>query len=189
MDFDNILYILIAVVLGIVNAVASKKKKANEAAKSPKPASNPQDHYEDGYSEEEFPEVEQYAPKASPLEILFGNQVEPEPEVETSPLGEPIDSIEYDKEPVKEPEMTSFQQKMQERAKDFVDFKHEVNSFDFEEDGIAKSGIGNALTEEEEEELMVQQEHDSLAYRFDVTDAIVYSEIINPKYFKIGVNS
>jgi type III secretory pathway component EscV len=189
MDFDSIIYIVIAIVLAVVNAVAQKKKKAQTSASAPKPSSSNQFQSQDdelGYEQDDEESV-----AANPFEILFGEQpaspVYDKHKEEIS--GEEINELELVVQPEPEPELTSYQKQMQEKAKEFVDFQHEKNVFDFDEDSIASSAIGNALTEEEEEEKAYIDSQNDIMNDFDGATAIVYSEVITPKYFSLGVNS
>lgn len=189
MDFDSIIYIVIAIVLAVVNAVAQKKKKAQANASAPKPSSSNQSQNQGndyGYEQDGDESV-----TANPFEILFGEK--PESPIYAKHEEEIPDEVVYEREeevqPVLEPELTGYQKQMQEKAQEFVDFQHEKNVFDFDEDSIASSAIGNALTEEEEEEKAYIDSQNDILRDFDGVTAIVYSEVITPKYFSLGVNS
>lgn len=191
MELDSIIYIIIAIVLAIVNAVAQKKKKAaREQARS-----TSIEQTDVRFENPEFEEVGDspypaqevgYAKKSNPLEMLFDEsffEEEGQPATfappKTSQAATPVEEV---------PELTDFQLKMQEVAKQYMSdaVEHPVSEFD--EDSIAASAIGDALTEEEEK-LAISEARTEFMKEFEVKKAIVYTEIIKPKYFSIGVNS
>jgi hypothetical protein len=188
MEFDSIIYIVIAIGLAIINAVAQKKKKT--AAGQQKPSGDTLKNLFDPIEEEpdDVATVINERVSTDPFQVLFGNEeyeakvfdeVEPEPEFIDEEKAAVIDS---------EPVLSDYEKRMQVRAKEFVDFKHEETQFDFEKDSIANSAIGDALTLEEEEAAQREGKTDFIK-EFDPGKAIVYSEIIKPKYFSVGVNN
>lgn len=184
MELDSIIYIIIAIVLAIVNAVAQKKKKA---AKENAPTNtfdlhdDPEEQIEpvtSKYSGNIFDEISD----KDPIEILFGKESFEKEEILEDISDEGVSALE------EQSIANERERKMNEKAQELLSFKHEQNTFDFDEESIASSAIGNALTEEEE--LEAQFESQSLILReFDAKKAILYSEIIKPKYFSLGVNN
>ncbi len=194
MELDNLIYIIIAIVLAIVNAVAQKKKKA--AGQHPT-SSQPTSHYET--ESVDFDEVEPMpAAKpitevpANPFELLFGQQelnrvfTQAEEVEEPEIINEVQDILLEEGKPTTQ--LTDWELKLQEKAKEFMGFRHDTNLFDFEEDSIANSAIGDALTEEEEAQALIENRNEILA-EFSAAKAVVYSEILKPKYFSAGVNN
>jgi len=186
MELDSIIYIIIAIGLAIVNAVAQKKKKAARE----QTASNSFDHLDEQFESVENEDTE-YQPSllrdissGDPMEILFGRESFPEDPV----VDEPVE--EFHEEGVSSfvdnYQSSDYEKRMHERAQEFLNFDPDQNTFDFDEDSIASSAIGNALTEDEEEEAHFQSKS-IFMQEFDVKKAIIYSEIIKPKYFSIGV--
>lgn len=188
MELDNLIYIIIAIVLAIVNAVAQKKKKA--AGQHPT-SSQPTSHYET--ESVDFDEVEPLQASkpitevpTNPFELLFGQQeynkvftqvdeVE-EPEI----ISEVQDTLPEEGKPTTQ--LTDWEQKLQEKAKELIDFKHDLKTFDFEEDSIASSAIGDALTLEEEAQAIIDNRLEIMD-DFSAVKAVVYSEILKPIYF------
>ena len=190
MEFDSLIYIIIAVVLAIVNAVAQKKKKEQAVGAAPKPANfDEQFQHSDEEYEEQYHDEERVA--ANPLEILFG-QLENDRVKMVEVASDEVEVKEpsrVEPAPEPEPQFNDFHTKMQEKAQEFIDFKHEKNFFDFEEDSIASTAIGDVLTEEEEEAQAEIERKNDILMDFTAAKAIVFSEIIKPKYFATGVNS
>lgn len=190
MEFDSLIYIIIAVVLAIVNAVAQKKKKGSAVGSAPKPANfDEQFQHSDEEYEEQYHDEERVA--ANPLEILFG-QLENDRVKMVEIASDEVEVKEpsrVEPAPEPEPQFNDFHTKMQEKAQEFIDFKHEKNFFDFEEDSIASTAIGDILTEEEEEAQAEIERKNDILMDFTAAKAIVFSEIIKPKYFATGVNS
>lgn len=184
MELDNIIYIIIAIVLAIVNAVAQKKKKA---AKENAPKNifeindEPEEQLEPDTSKLSGNFFDEIIDQ-NPIEALFGKESFEQEDVLDDVTDEGISALE-------EQSIANEQKRrMNEKAQELMSFKHEQNTFDFDEDSIASSAIGNALSEEEE--LEAQFESQSLILReFDAKKAILYSEIIKPKYFSLGVNN
>ncbi len=189
MELDSIIYIIIAIVLAIVNAVAQKKKKAAREQAINKPVENVDVRFDDPEDEDESPYPAQeviYTKKSDPFEMLFGEElIEEEGQPVTFTPPQPPPKLV----PVEEvPELTDFQLKMQELSKKHIgdSIEHSVTVFD--EDSIAASAIGDAPTEEEEQ-LAISEARSDFMKEFEAKKAIVYSEIIKPKYFSVGVNS
>jgi hypothetical protein len=186
MDSDNIIYIIIAVVLAIVNAVAQKKKKT-EAAKRIITIDEEDDHLE-GFETEPVIQRRTYSNEAepNPFEILFGKEQVVD---EIVPPTMQVDELKFDdegKSAIETEKLSSYQLLMQQRAQELVDSDWGYNSFNFDEDSIDKSAISDALTHEEEE-LAVSENRSEFVKNFDLKSAILYSEVIKPKYFSIGV--
>ncbi|MDX9845945.1 MAG: hypothetical protein RBT74_03100 [Tenuifilaceae bacterium] len=194
MELDNLIYIIIAIVLAIVNAVAQKKKKA--AGQRPISSQPTPTHYNEPaeYAEEEpFQEAKPITEvPTNPFELLFGQpdinkvftQVE---EIEEQEI---VDELEeyIPEEGVPTTQPSDYEQKLQEKAKQLMDFSHDTNIFDFEKDSIANSAIGDALTEEEEAQALIDNRNEILS-EFSGAKAVIYSEILKPKYFSAGVNN
>lgn len=186
MELDSIIYIIIAIGLAIVNAVAQKKKKAAQQQKINTPTFDDLD--------EQFDEAEDLDPayqaqpfrdlsNSNPLDILFGKENLSDELIEEDEaviVPEPVASVDVASQP------SDYEKKMQAKAKEFLGFQHDQNTFDFDEDSISSSAIGDALTQEEEEEAYFHSKS-LFMQEFDPKKAILYSEIIKPKYFSIGV--
>ncbi|MFO8020932.1 MAG: hypothetical protein R6U65_00595 [Perlabentimonas sp.] len=172
MELDSIIYIIIAIVLAIVNAVAQKKKKSERRAPlSPDKASS---------DESESTRIQ----SRDPLDFLFGDD-EDEDSVETTYAQQETVEASEPEQPLE----SGYQKRMQEVAEQLLDKEDvEVGSYDYDDNVIAESAIGNALTEEEQDQARMEGKTDFLK-EFDAKKAIIYSEVIKPKYFSVGVNS
>ncbi|MFP4556722.1 MAG: hypothetical protein ACLFNU_07615 [Bacteroidales bacterium] len=173
MELDSIIYIIIAIVLAIVNAVAQKKKKPQQQAPliSDKASADESDRDEDRNS--------------NPLDFLFGDDEEDEASVDV-PYAQQ-ETVEVS-EP-EQPQKSDYQQKMQEVAEQLLDNESaEIGSYDYDDNVIEESAIGNALTEEEQSQADLENRTDFIK-EFNAKKAIIYSEVIKPKYFSVGVNS
>ncbi|HCX99565.1 MAG TPA: hypothetical protein DG754_05440 [Bacteroidales bacterium] len=182
MELDSIIFIVIAIVLAIVNAVAQKKKKDQQKQTAHKIVRNP----------------EQYVPNEEGITVAHledeGNEhsydslglIRAHEGVPTSFKADEFESDEDEVEVQKEVQLTDFQLKMQDRDQASMQGgaveKYRVNEFD--DDSIASTEIGNAKTLEEEE-LAFDESRNYFLKEFDAKKAIVYSEIIRPKYFSI----
>lgn len=184
MELDNIIYIIIAIVLAIVNAVAQKKKKAAKEA-APKNIFEEQDQ-SDEYSESAEPiftnNFFEKITEKDPIQVLLEND-----SLEDGPI---LDEIAEEGESALEPisQLTDYEKRMQEKANELLAVNKEANTFDYDEESIASSAIGDALTEEEEYEKQLESRSSALK-DFKAREAIIYSEIIKPKYFSSGVNN
>jgi hypothetical protein len=187
MELDSIIYIIIAIVLAIINAVSQKKKKAAQEQASRQPTVNYTEEFDQVEYDESEEEVENLNEvlRVNPLEALFGDTeklFESEPIVaEKVVVPEPI-LVEH--EPVRK--LTDFELKMQETAQKIMGDIGDHSIPEFDDDSIASSAISNALTLEEEETVF-NETRNSFLKDFDPKKAIIYSEIITPKYFSIGV--
>jgi hypothetical protein len=192
MDLDNIAYIVIAIVLAIINAIAQKKKKDAQAARKVTPRYDP-------FTQEE--EID--ARKVSPIRLddvikEFNTQLNFEQAVYNTSdhdeedfdvLDKPISSIDkpYAEryEPLDVPETAQFTPIDTYQSIDFTNLEtglDQSTAFDFEENVIESSAIGDAPTLEEVESDAVESRKNSLLNNFDPKLAVVYAEIINPKY-------
>lgn len=181
MDSDSIIYIVIAIILAIVNAVAQKKKKArqNSAIKGPVPTRE-QYHSDEGAVSFDRIEEEDDSPSYDPISLLFGQ------EGVTASLRADKFQVEDEIEKKAEVQLSDFQKKMSDRAQMHIKERpvSNISIAEFEEDNIASSEIGNVQTLEEEE-LAISQSQNYFVKDFDAKRAIVYSEIIRPKYFTV----
>ncbi len=190
MDIDNILYIIIAIVLAIVNGVVQKKKKEAQAQKAPTAKSF------DPFAEEELLEEQ--------LPFLFGSQKQqPEPILGNEPVTyyskqddryeseEYLDSPEsqFDKpeaahfESLDVPETAEFKSVDTYQPLVFTPNAEGESAFAFDDDVISKSAITGV---DEEDEVSAEATGNLLTQKhkkFNLKEAIIYSEIINPKYF------
>lgn len=190
MDLDSIIYIVIAIVLAIINAIAQKKKKAAQQQATPKaPAvdifselgdeelveedpKEPIKSFQDilremaneSFTEEDKQIANQPVIIEQPLDFIEQQPVESEIDIPVSPIDSPV--VVY--KPIDIPE----------GAIDSIG-EYDYNSV---ENSIASSAISDALTEEEEME-KIQREQNLIVKNFNPKDAIIYSEIIKPKYF------
>ncbi|MDD2277991.1 MAG: hypothetical protein PHD06_10120 [Bacteroidales bacterium] len=178
MDSDSIIYIVIAIILAIVNAVAQKKKKArqNSAIKGLVPTREQYHSDEGAVSIEE----EDDRPSYDPISLLFGQ------EGVTASLRADKFQVEDEIEKKAEVQLSDFQKKMSDRAQMHIKERpvSNISIAEFEEDNISSSEIGNVQTLEEEE-LAISQSQNYFVKDFDAKRAIVYSEIIRPKYFTV----
>lgn len=194
MELDNLIYIIIAIVLAIVNAVAQKKKKAaGQRPISPQPTHTHYNEPADYAEEEPFQEAKPVTEvSANPFELLFGQPEFNKVFTQVEEVEEPeiVDELEeaIPVEGVPTTQLSDYEHKLQEKAKEFMDFKHDSTNFDFEKDSIANSAIGDALTEEEEAQALIDNRNEILS-EFSAAKAVVYSEILKPKYFSAGVNN
>lgn len=182
MELDSIIFIVIAIILAIVNAVAQKKKKDQQKQTAHKVV---QEH-EPYLADEEAVTVDHLGDEGNkqsydPFGLIHGH--------EGVPVSLDADGFESDEEEVEhqeEVQLTPFQEKMQERAQatmqDIIEEKFRIDEFD--DDNIASTEIGNVKTQEEEE-LAFNQSRNYFVKEFDAQKAIVFSEIIRPKYFSI----
>jgi len=190
MDIDNILYIIIAIVLAIVNGVVQKRKKEAQAQKAPTAKSF------DPFAEEESLEEQ--------LPFLFGSQKQqPEPILENEPVTyyskqddryeseEYLDSPEsqFDKpeaahfESLDVPETAEFKSVDTYQPLVFTPNAEGESAFAFDEDVISKSAITGVDDEEEVPAEIAEISLTKKHIKFNLKEAIIYSEIINPKYF------
>jgi hypothetical protein len=187
MELDSIIYIVIAIALAIINAIAQKKKKAQQKNS---PVHSTVDYADEFDSVEEVDlDIEEQIEnlgdmlKVKPLEVLFGG-TEHVNEYESVPETVAESKLVAAPEPVRE--LTDFELKMQETAQRMMGDIGDHSIPEFDEDSIASSAITNALTLEEEE-IAFNESRSDLLKDFDPRKAIVYAEIIKPKYFSIGV--
>jgi hypothetical protein len=190
MDLDSIIYIVIAIVLAIINAVAQKKKKATQQQTPQQaPAS---EIFEDDMGDEHIEEI-QREPIKSFQDIIremandsFAEdimQITSEPKVQQKPLDfveEMKNTSEIDT-PVSPLENYVENYKPLDIPEGAID---SIGEYDYNstENSISSSAISDALTEEEEKEKM-EREINPFIKNFSSKDAILYSEIIKPKYF------
>lgn len=180
MEFDSIVYIIIAIVIAVVNGILQKNKKA--AAKS-RVQINQAQQQADAESEE-HPMGVNAEEEVNPLELLFGKSEHHASDIERTMPTVKTDKL-VDKELVVAEEKStaaSVKKQIKRESQKSDDFKHEANVFDFDEDSISSSAITNVLTEEEEEQAFLESASD-FEKNFNAKDAILYSEIIKPKYF------
>lgn len=184
MELDSIIFIVIAIVLAIVNAVAQKKKKDQQK----QTAQNVVQDHDEYLPDEESVTVahlgnEGNMPSYDPFGLIHGHEGVPA-SFKVDEFGGDEDEDEVEQQA--EVQLTDFQQKMQERAqasmKGGVEEKYRVDEFD--DDNIASTEIGNVKTLAEEE-LAFSQSRNYFVKEFDAKKAIVFSEIINPKYFSV----
>lgn len=200
MDLDSIIYIVIAVALAIINAVAQKKKKAAKQVTSQPPT------HEEDYEPETLtpPEMEEKTPAVQLQDILqqIANETAlldiPESVSETKkeityeqPIDLPISSIDEANSILDSPVAANQYVPIDIPKTDFspenaIDSIEEYD-YNAKEGSIAATAITDALTEEEEHEFKKSLWSDTKK-RFNPKDAVIYSEIIKPKYFSINPN-
>ena len=189
MDSDNIIYIVIAIALALVNGLVQKKKKANSkvAPSSPVEINHQLNTLEGEMEDSSEVQSEGFEHNPNPFELLFGqNAFNKPPEEFLKPEVAPVEEKPIEEKPAFRP--TDLMLRMQAKSQEFIDFKHEQHSFDFEKDSIASTAISNALSEEEEATALKENQSDMLK-EFTGKKAVVYSEILRPKYFSLGVNN
>lgn len=191
MDLDSIIYIVIAIGLAIINAVAQKKKKAARQSIVSQP--------------------KVYDPYVEPADVAVADEEEKPPIVKFQEILKEIANEPYFEE---EPEALQEVQSERETSQ----FVHEalkesvldapipaehfyakteyvpldipegaidsIGEYDYnsEENSISSGAIGDALTAKEESEKR-EKAHADFRKMFDPKKAIIYSEIIKPKYF------
>jgi type III secretory pathway component EscV len=179
MDFDSIIFIIIAIVIAVVNGILQKNKKT--ATKSRVHINQAQ---QADTESEEHPMGVNIEEEVNPLEILFGKSEHRASDIDHTISTAKTDKL-VDKELVVAEEKStaaSVKKQIKRESQKSDDFKHEANVFDFDEDSISSSAITNVLTEEEEEQAFLESASD-FEKNFNAKDAILYSEIIKPKYF------
>lgn len=187
MDSNSIFYIVIAVIIAIVNAIAqSKKKKAMAAKKAPVAPANTSEIFEPIGETATFR-------KDVPLHILLDKKLyqdelqptgmphtEEEDNIESSLYGTSFEKIEPNDGSQEEASNDEYGEKP---------FHLSEYQFDYNKIGIESRLEHNSphgeLHSEAKEEAEVDSPFASLKEEFDVRKAILYSEIINPKYFSI----
>ncbi len=200
MDLDNILYIVIAIVLAIVNGVAQKKKKNAERQKAAPMPANSYDPFnevdEEPEQQTEYKSIkiedvlmelnkkinfeEEYVPKTTlaykPVEEIIDRPYSSIDQVETSPIT-PVDTPEN---AIFKPVDTYIS--AEDGSEEIADY-----TFDFEEDSIASTAITDALSADDEQEASLEKRSEILK-NFNPKLAVVYSEIITPKYITVRNN-
>jgi hypothetical protein len=188
MDSDSLIYIIIAIILAVVNAIAQKKKKAGAAKATPVVS-------DEIYNENEIEEVTEPTTfeKADPLKFFFDKELfleeadSAEQQNEELPEEQNIEEILYGPSVEQEALLARAQEMLLQESQEITNSSYDNEDFDFEKDSIASSAITDALTEaEQEEELELSQSQ--MKREFDVQKAIIYSEIIKPKYFSLHSN-
>lgn len=202
MDIDDILYIVIAIVIAVINGIAQKKKKSNQKAAS---AASPV-HTAEAHSVD--PDA------VDPFEILFGGAVPKTSQEQTSNTftfeeeEEPVAtgtssnayqsysfeeaakvSVEYEQpfEEVseealyKQPEVKPIDIYVEQEPLSEIDIP--VSNLDVEEIQLEDISVGAIKGIEEEEAESRERNKNGLLDDFDAEKAIVYSEIMQPKYF------
>ena len=199
MDIDDIFYIVVAIIIAIVNGIAQKKKKSNQRARAAQaPVANQEQEEPDDVA-------------LDPLQILFGGAIPPqqptqsaerytftdqekeEPEAERYEYAyhapEQAESIEYQAPHVAVKEEELYQQKTYQP----IDIVAQPNQFpldvvpDSEEQSLdielsdITEGEIKGIDEEEAEARLLGANR--LLDGFDAEKAIVYAEIMLPKYF------
>jgi len=187
MDLDNILYIVIAVALAIINAVVQKKKKtAQQQAKPTMEKRNPLSSILEELENEE-PEIATIFANRNtildqPSEVVLDQVPEP---IEKN---EYLDSIENFKEPTPLDVLSHAQFEPVDNLKSPIDIPitdlilpmdYDYNSL---ENSISSSSITDVLSDDEEAEKRFKAQS-IFVQEFDVKKAILYAEIIKPKYF------
>lgn len=187
MDSDSIFYIVIAVIIAIVNAIAqSKKKKAMAAEKAPVAPANTSEIFEPIGDTVTFR-------KDDPLHILldkglYQDKLQPtgmpyteeEENIESSLYGTSLEQMDTDDSSLEE----VWADPNAEKSFNLSDYLA-----DYKEAEVESSTTHYVQPGELHHDLKEAAEADSpfasLKEEFDVRKAILYSEIINPKYFSI----
>ncbi len=204
MDAGDFIYIIIAIVLAILNAVANSNKKKKAQEKKPQTATEPveENTLEQklrgllGEEPDQLPNVASYKMGDEASQHSYANETAQESETQSShSSGEAVlDEAEFtiDK-PLSEEELYPLQQAqvidaatISEAYTDIPISKVEgpIGDYDFQE------SLNETLLDVEKKDLPDEelsktetQPKASLLDDFDPLKAIVYSEIIRPKYF------
>jgi hypothetical protein len=192
MDLDNIAYIVIAIVLAIINAIAQKKKKVAQAARSVAPKHDPFDD-EELIDEKQVSTIrlddviKEFNSQLHFEQTVYHAKIDEEEDYDT--LDKPVSSYdkpyEEKKEPIDIPEAAHFVPVDSYQSIDFTNLEtglDQSTAFEFDENIIESTAIGDAPTLEEEESDAVETRKNSLLNNFNPKLAVVYAEIINPKY-------
>lgn len=201
MDLDNILYIVIAIVLAIINGVAQKKKKESQRLKGvPKPASS-YDPFNEVQEEHEMPEEEVKAIKIEDIlkelnkKLNIEEELTPKTTLTYKPVEDTIDkpfsSIDQVESspaaPIDTPENAIFKPVDTYASTEDVSEEIADYTFDFEKDSIASTAITDALSADDEQEASLEKRSE-IVKGFNPKLAVVYSEIITPKYVTVRNN-
>lgn len=201
MEIDDILYIVIAIVIAVINGIAQKKKKSNQRATS---AANPVHTAESSSAD---------ADTVDPFEILFGGAIPKSPQEPTmdtvilddeEPVPAPAGSNAYQSYSFEHAAKSSveFEQPFEEVKEESLYKQPEVkpidtfvaqepiseidlssSSLDVEEVQLEDISVGAIKGIDEEEAESRERQRNGLLDDFDAEKAIVYSEIMQPKYF------
>jgi hypothetical protein len=98
-----------------------------------------------------------------------------------------IEEILYGPSIEQEALLAKAQEILAQESSDIANSSYDNEDFDFEKDSIASTAITDAPSEAQQEaELELSQSE--LKREFDIKKAIIYSEIIKPKYFSLHSN-
>ncbi len=166
-DIGDILFYLLAAVIGIAGAISSKKKKK---AGIPAPRQNaPAEDYESSYSDDEEYSVPETAETEMPWQYETSEKEKTDQEV-----------IEY-----REPAGKSIEDKFRMSAEYEGSYSEPMADY-FEEEGVSVIEMTIPDTELGHEVKVSQEEYSRarmLIEDFDLPKAIIYSEILNRKDF------
>ena len=183
MDFDNIIYVVIAVVLAIINAVAKKKKKSTKLVVS-EPMEQPTDPIEAFFSE--------LSTKKEPEPIIEQPFVEQKSHVDEVQFNKPEEapySIEYQQPSYEMLEevitLEDTQSKLDVPLNDYVPLDSPISLVESLKEG-EMSTIPQPTDQITEPILLEQKTENQLINElfkdFTPVKAILYSEILKPKY-------
>jgi len=156
-DGGALVYIILAVIAAVVNAVVKSKKKDSSIAPKPSPTGTP------------APRHEPQATWQKELEDIFGNVLkEPEP-VTKSQKQEEVNPFSSSKQETKNIPQASITQEWNKYAE------------------LKKSAGSESKTAIKSEPLhVIEEEHELAEFHiedFELNKAIIYSEVLNRKYF------
>lgn len=198
MDLDSIIYIVIAIALAVINAVAQKKKKSAQQQKVATSAS-----MDETIADSEFvaAEEKENATLLKLEDILKEMGVTDEKEEFSDPVPhveEPIfNEIQVnDKQQQTILESTEKYSEFEsienlepiDKTEGSIDnadkFLDSIGEYDYnsEENSISSTAIGDALTEEEQA-TYDKENASKFVKNFNAKDAVMYTEIMKPKYF------
>ena len=197
MDLDSIIYIVIAIGLAVINAVAQKKKKNAQQQKVTQTMST-----EQNLDDSEFVEVEDNDASTLKLqdilkELGIANEVEEETEptpLNKEPLFEEVDGNQNQFQGIldsidSKSETESIEKLVPiDKTEDALDnaeqYIDSIGEYDYnsEENSISSTAITDALTEEEQA-TFDRENASKFVENFNAKDAIIYTEVMKPKYF------
>ncbi|HOP04913.1 MAG TPA: hypothetical protein PL017_09610 [Tenuifilaceae bacterium] len=198
MDLDSIIYIVIAIALAVINAVAQKKKKTAQQQKAATSAS-----IDKSIADSEFiaAEEKEDATFLKLQDILKEMGVTDEKEEFSEPVPlveEPIvEEIQIDDKKQltfldstdKKSEVESIENlepidKTEGAIDNAENFLDSIGEYDYnsEENSISSTAIGDALTEEEQATFN-KENASTFVKNFSAKDAVIYTEVMKPKYF------
>lgn len=198
MDLDSIIYIVIAIGLAVINAVAQKKKKTAQQQKAAQAISTEQNLDDSEFIEDADNED---AGLLNLHNILKEMGVANEKEEDTEPtfqMEEPLfeeaeskqnqiqgilNSIDSNSETETIEKLVPIN-KTEDALDNAEQYLDSIGEYDYnsEENSISSTAITDALTEEEQA-TFDRENASKFVENFNAKDAVIYTEVMKPKYF------